>query len=226
VWTEEQQKELAHKHTLIAEIQKMKGDGYSETEIRQMLGLPAASLDPNFPTPAGGSYNYGYAYMGLWKEPENQANWCGPGSGKAVISNWRTPPSMWYLASKMIDSDGLTSVNKWISVVNQEIGTTWYEKVYRNNVNVATYKDYLEIDIFWNSHPLNHLVTTKGLYGWGNRAVNHFLAVNRYDFVHNRLTYGDTAPNSANPGGEPDPFGWHTVDIDTFFNNNILDIIW
>jgi len=237
--TPQQQKELDQKHALVEQIWKLKKEGYSDNEIRRVLDLPKTPSPDEFsPTPKGGSYNYGYSYMGLWKEPESEPNWCGPGSGKAVISNWTSPPTMQYLAENACKvgesppnctgmmSGNVTYAHNWAHIVNDEIGTTWYEL--KNPTSVADYKGYLEVDIYWNSHPLNNVVKTSGLAGWGSYNTAHYVAANRYNFPDNLVYYGDTAPNSASPNGNP--FGWHAKDIDVFYNNHIAAqynlIIW
>ena len=250
VLTPRQKAELQRKHDLIKRLEQLKAAGYSEAEIRQILDLPKKSTD-NSLSPNGGTVNYGTTYMGLWKEPESQPNWCGPGSGKAVISNWKTPPSMSYLAneaprtcyhnsctgqnfcngmmtyhcdSQCTDCKWITFDTDWRDIVNHEIGTTWYEIAHPSSV--SSYKNILENEIYWLDHPFVNVVHTYGLDGWGWYDTNHYLATNSYSFYSNQLRYGDTAPNSASPAGNP--FGWHWRDIDNFYNHLIYnhEVIW
>ncbi|RLC89193.1 MAG: hypothetical protein DRI37_04410 [Chloroflexi bacterium] len=239
--TAQQQQELARKHALVARIWELKAKGYSTEEIQRTLNVEVGF------SPKGGNPTHGYCSMGLWKEPESEPNWCGPGSGTAVISNWRSvPPSgysdamayMTYLAEDackqgqtspnctgMIayNSQGtkITRSSDWIYIVNHEIGTWWYEKRYPKDID--DYKYMLEADIYWCSHPLNNSVETKWLPSWGAHSCAHYVAANRYSFqsneVNDEVKYGDSAPNSAT--GYGNPFGWHWIHIDTFYNEHI-----
>lgn len=235
--TAQQEQELAQKHALIARIWELKAKGYSTEEIwRALEGKSGVSLER-------GSPMYGSCSMGLWKEPESEPNWCGPGSGTAVISNWRSVPPpgyysaigyMTYLAEDackqgesppnctgMIryNSQGkkLTYARDWIYIVNDEIGTSWYEKNYP--ASVSAYKTLLEADIYWSGHSLNNSVETKWLPSWGEHSCGHFVAANKYNFYNNKVRYGDSAPDSAT--GYGNPFGWHWISIETFYNDHI-----
>jgi len=234
VLTPSQKAELQRKHDLIKRLEQLKSAGYSEAEIRQLLGLPKKIEDASI-SPDGGTVNYGTTYMGLWKEPESEPNWCGPGSGKAVISNWKTPPSMSYLANDAprtchsgscngMMTGNITWDTDWRDIVNHEIGTTWYEIAHPSSV--SSYKNVLENEIYWLDHPFVNIVHTYGLDGWSWYNTTHYLATNGYSFYSNQLRYGDTAPNSASPAGNP--FGWHWRDINDFYNHLEYnhEIIW
>lgn len=189
---------------------------------------------------------YGSCSMGLWKEPESEPNWCGLGSGTAVISNWRSvPPSGYYSAIEYMTylaedackqgesppyctgmmSGTITWADDWVHIVNNEIGTYWYEKNYP--ASVSAYKILLEADTYWSGHPLNHLVESRGLPSWGQHTCGHLVAANGYNFYSNQVRYGDSAPNSATQYGNP--FGWHWWSLDDFYQH-IVDrgklVIW
>lgn len=242
--TPKQQKELDQKYTTINQIHNLEASGYTSTQILQML-----NLDTNV-IPLSGTLNAGYTTIGLWKEPEEQPNWCGPGSATAVISNWKSvPPSPWgsvleymtYLATQACKygqtypnctgmmSGGGTPVADWVYIVNQQINYNWYEVSY---VTLATFKNDLQVDIYYTSHPLNNLIKTTYLPNWAGWSANHYVVAYAYDFNANTISYGDTAPNSANGGRTPHPFGRWTWDLSSFYsqlapaNNGLSTILW
>jgi hypothetical protein len=201
-------------------------------------------------TPQGGTLDAGYATIGLWEEPDNQQYWCGPGSATAVISNWRSvPPApfdsalqyMTYLATQACKNGqsypnctgmmtgGGTPVADWVYIVNNQININWYEV---SNVTLVDFKSHLQTDLYYASHPLNNLIKTTNLPNWGSYSANHYVVAYAYDFNTNTLSYGDTAPDSANGYRTPHPFGRWTWDLTSFYdqlgpaNNGLSTIMW
>lgn len=111
----------------------------------------------------------------------------------------------------------VTWASDWVHIVNNEIGQWFYGIYHPSGVN--SYKSKLQIDIWGADHPLAQIAWTRDLPGWGIWEANHYLASNEYNFYANKVRYGDSAPNSATPHGNP--FGWHWRDIDDFYNNHI-----
>ena len=183
--TPKQEKELAQKHALVEKIQRLEAAGYQPAQIKKMLKLgnqaaPSEMLGLEA-VPLSGTGDAGYCSMSIWKEPESQPNWCGPGSGEAVISNWRTvPPSgyadatayMTYLATQMM-SGNTTTVSTWILSSTTRSAGTYYEKA--SLTGLADYENKLTFDIYYVSHPVNHLIRTTNLPGWGGYSCNHYV---------------------------------------------------
>jgi hypothetical protein len=223
--TPEQIKVSTQKVEKLEKIKALKDKGISPGEIRTQVTLPTDMVFL-FPQNSLSSDDSGYASMGLWKEPENQPNWCGPGSGMAVISNWRTVPPggytaesyMSHLASLMM-SGQTTYISTWLSVVNNEIGYTFY--VQGNPSTVASYISYMKSDIYYNGHPFNNLVDTVRLPGWAGYSASHYVAVYSYMITGSTsyLYYGDSAPDSANGSLTPNPYGWHSTGINNFYED-------
>ena len=241
----EELKALQEKLVLMEKIRKLVDAGYSVAEIRSIMHMPGLFPYAKGSTIASRSDDSAWCYMRIWKEPEDQPNWCGPGSGKAVLSNWKIPPSMAYLANDAprpchpqydgnkthcygmyIPSIRKTLATDWTYIVNHQIGYTWYAMTNPNGL--SAYKSYLEMDISWYGHPVNNVVNTIRLPGWGTYRTYHYVAANQYIFSSDLIHYGDTAPNSASPNG--DPFGWHWVSLSMFYNRNVVGaynlIIW
>ena len=246
VLTPKEEAELAQKNALMQQIDHLTAAGYSPDQIRTALKLSpptaisGAALLGGITPNSGTDPNYGYCNMSIWKEPESQPNWCGPGSGEAVISAWKSvPPSgyadatayMTYLATKACKSGqkvpnctgmmngNTTYVSDWAYIVNHEIGISWYAGYQPSGL--ADYQAKLRNDIYYNSHPVNNLVDTKGLPGWGTYSCSHFLAADAYNFTSDTIWYGDTAPNSARSGGAPYPYGYHSVPLSNFYNSHV-----
>ncbi len=233
-----QVKALQKKLALAKRIQMLVDEGYSVEEIRHILHMPRLFPYAKANALANRSDDSAWCYMQIWKEPENHPNWCGPGSGKAVLSNWLShPPSMEYLANeaprpchdgscKGMMTGNVTYASDWTYVVNHQIGYTWYAMTNPNGLE--SYKYYLKLDISWYGHPVNNIVDTWYLPGWGAYHAHHYLAANQYIFSSDWIHYGDTASNSASPNGNP--FGWHWVRLSSFYNVNVVGaynlIIW
>jgi len=97
---QEQIRALQEKLALAKRIQELVNAGYSVEEIRNIMHMPRLFPYVKGSALASRSDDSAWCYMQIWKEPEDQPNWCGPGSGKAVLSNWKIPPSMAYLANE------------------------------------------------------------------------------------------------------------------------------
>ena len=241
----EQVKVLQAKLEMVKKIQELIDAGYSVKEIRDIMHMPRLFPYAKGSDLAGRGDDSAWCYMQIWKEPETQPNWCGPGSGKAVLSNFlANPPSMEYLAKEaprachpkydgnathcygmFIPSIQKTLAVDWTSIVNDQIGG-YYAMTNPNGLDA--YKNYLKWDISWNGHPVNNIVNTEGLPGWGTWSTDHYLAANQYIFSSDWIHYGDTAPNSASPNGNP--FGWHWWPLSSFYSTNVVGaynlIIW
>lgn len=236
VLTSEQQEELARKDAGFAKFQKLWAQGAPENEIRAALGLaPRADASPaSYPVADS-------VYMGLWKEPENQPNWCGPGSGMAVLSTFISipPPGygspdayMAYLASRMMTGN-TTTVANWVSVVNSKISPAFYESHYCTGVE--DFKAKLVEDISYQRHPINNPIWTQRLPNWAGYACAHYVAANGYNIPDNpsaTITYGDSAPDSANGSLTPNPYGRWTWNLNDFYtqlppaNGGTPTIMW
>jgi hypothetical protein len=224
-----ERQQVTEKWARVHLVERLEAEGRTAADIWQILHPGHAA------TPMG-SPDYGVCSMSIWKEPEDQPNWCGPGSGTAVISNWRSisDPAgyMQYLAVSACkpgqtppDCTGMmtgntTYVDDWIYITNHEIGTTWYVRY--NPSGLADYQAKLRWDIYYEGHPINNVVWTGPLPGWGGYNTPHYVAASAYNIPGNTITYGDTAPNSASP--YDDPFGWHTVSLSNFYNNSIATL--
>lgn len=246
--TPEEEKALASKLEQLEKIRSLKALGVSPAEIRERLhSLP--DVTPSYPQnmlpdaalmPHNTLLSYddvGYCVMSLWREPEEETNWCGPGSGMAVLSNWITvPPSgydaesyMEYLAGRMMSGGG-TNINTWRYVVNDVIDQTWY--FVGNASSLSSYEEYLKSDIYYSGRPMNNLVDTWRLLGWAEYSCNHYVAAYAYDIPSNYLYYGDSAPDSANGSLTPNPYGFHNTQLDDFYedmdnyNSGYHYIVW
>lgn len=190
----------------------------------------------------------GYVYTGIWEEPQDQpdsANWCGPGSTTAVVSNWNSKPQnypggavayMTWLARTGVPGIGpmvvtgsngkpITYDTTLQATVNNEIGSTFY--FIKTGVGgTSNFASYLYSDLGASGHPVFSVVQANGLPGWIGYSVAHYQWIISFDDGANYIDYGDSAGPNATTGGQ-NPYGWHgAVGFTTYYNHIADPSVW
>jgi hypothetical protein len=200
----------------------------------------------------------GSVWTDIFMEPQNEpgsANWCGPGSTTAVVTNWNSAPYNY----NGTYGTGPIAYMKWLAVegvpgigpmvVYPGGNPITYDTTLRDTINnqtsslfywiqnpvsgLSNFVAYLNSDLNGfdqQHHPLFTIVWTNGLPGWGTWGTRHYQWVVAFDDAANFVQYGDSAGANSNPYGNP--FGWHTsVGLSDYYghvsNPNAYDeIIW